>query len=113
MNDQIQKQKAAIELEIASRQAALAALQVQFEHLTASVRESEKTLAAKEAEIYALAKTAATSKQDLSAAGEQVKSAREQMDQARAQRDDLFGKYQNAYASFLRLQGEHRTLKAQ
>ena len=113
LNEQIQKLKQTIEVELASRSAALAALQQQLEQLDFQVRSMEKALDDKQAEVLQLAQTEQSTKDDLIAASQENDKTKTQLAQTRADRDKLFGNFKNSYAELLKLQGDHKTLQTQ
>lgn len=113
LNDQIQKLKQTIELELTTRTAALGALQVQLERLDFQVRSMEKALDTKQAEVLQLAQTEQSTKDDLIAASKENERMREEMKQLLADRSKAFANFKNAYAELLKLQGDHKTLQTQ
>lgn len=113
LNDQIQKLKQNIEVELASRTAALSALQIQLEQLDFQVRDMEKALDAKQAEVLQLAQTEQSTKDDLIVASKENDQSKAELAQTRADRDKLFASFKSSYAELLRLQGDHKTLETQ
>ena len=113
LNEQIQKLKQSIDVELASRTAALGALQVQMDQLDFQVREMEKALDAKQAEVLQLAQTEQSTKDDLIAASKENDKAKEELQQTRANRDKLFTNFKSSFAELLKLQGDHKTLEIQ
>lgn len=113
LNDQIQKLKQTIEVELATRTAALGALQIQLEQLDFQVRGMEKALDAKQAEVLQLAQNEQSTKDDLIASSKENDRAKEDLKQMLADRAKAFTNFKNAYAELLKLQGDHKTLQTQ
>jgi chromosome segregation ATPase len=113
LNDQIQKLKQTIEVELASRSAALAALQMQLDVMDNEVRGLEKTLDTRQGEVLTLAQTEQSTKDDLIAASQENDKTKALLAQTRADRNKVFNDFKNAYAELLKLQGDHRTLQTQ
>ncbi len=113
LNEQIQKLKQSIEVELASRTAALSALQIQLEQLDFEVRDLEKALDTKQTEVLQLAQAEQSTKDDLIAASAENEKSKAELAQYRADRDKLFTSFKSSYAELLKLQGDHRTLQTQ
>lgn len=113
LNDQIQQLKKTIEVELASRTAALGALQIQLEQLDFQVRDLEKALDTKQSEVLQLAQAEQSTKDDLIAASKLNDQTKEELKQTLATRAKAFESFKNAYADLLKLQGDHKTLQTQ
>ncbi len=113
LTEQIQKLKQQIEVELASRTAALAALQIQLEQLDFQVRNMEKALDAKQSEVLQLAQAEQSTKDDLIAASQENDKTKADLEQVRADREKLFASYKNGYSELLKMQGDHKTLQTQ
>ncbi len=113
LQELVEKQKQAVAVEIAARQSALAALQVQLEQLDFDVQQKQTELAAKQAELTQVAKAEQASQDELVAQSKLNEEARKAMLDAQAQRDASFVKFRDAYGELLKLQGEYKTLQMQ
>jgi septal ring factor EnvC (AmiA/AmiB activator) len=102
--------KAEIDIEQASKRAALAALQTQYEAAEYRLLQLEIEAGQLRQALTVAVQTNDATQKDLRDAAERNRQLREEIDQAKTRRDDLFRQLLDAHGEYVRLQGAHQAL---